>query len=281
MAEVKYGPEIEDIRRFIEILSVHKKVTFITTSSRSPYVEKFGESPKSSQLALNIAERLRRKEIEVDVIDASKLNIHNCLGCVSEIHGNNCGVKESAVKDKEKNPHGHLRCWASHDFKDDELYKIANSIYDSQAVIFFGSQRWGSVNAIYQKVIERLDWIENMHTTLGEKNTVSDIQAGLVVIGQNWNVNHSLTIQKKVLEYFGFQVPEGLFMGWQYTRDENDENPESYRNAPNTFENSWGIPLYRWEKKESDKLSTEKEPNESEKVFYTFKEYLNEIKNIE
>ena len=93
MAEVKYGPEIEDIRRFIEILSVHKKITFITTSSRSPYVEKFGESPKSSQLALNIAERLRRKEIAVDVIDASKLNIHNCLGCVSELHGNNCGVK--------------------------------------------------------------------------------------------------------------------------------------------------------------------------------------------
>jgi hypothetical protein len=39
--------------------------------------------------------------------------------------------------------------------------------------------------------------------------------------------------------------------------------------------------LYKWEKKESDKLSIEKEPNESEKVFYTFKEYLNEIKNIE
>jgi hypothetical protein len=50
MIDVKYGFEIEDVRRFIEKLTPCKKVTFITTSSRSPYVEKFGESPKSSQI---------------------------------------------------------------------------------------------------------------------------------------------------------------------------------------------------------------------------------------
>ena len=279
MAEVKYGPEIEDIRRFIEILSVHKKITFITTSSRSPYVEKFGESPKSSQLALNIAERLRRKEIAVDVIDASKLNIHNCLGCVSELHGNNCGVKESAVKDDVKNPHGHLRCWASHDFEDDELYKIANAIYASQAVIFFGSQRWGSVNAIYQKVIERLDWMENMHSTLGEKSTIDNIMAGLVVIGQNWQGDQSLTTQRKVLEFFGFQVPEELYMGWQYTRDVNDESPEAYRDAVDTFEIAWNTPLFHWEKEKGTELSTDEKPNESQ-TFRTFNEFVNEIKSI-
>jgi len=119
MIDVKYGFEIEDVRRFIEKLTPCKKVTFITTSSRSPYVEKFGESPKSSQLARSLAEKLKQRDIKVEVIDAAKLNIHNCLGCVSELHGNNCGVKESAVKDDVKNPHGHLRCWASHDFEDD------------------------------------------------------------------------------------------------------------------------------------------------------------------
>jgi multimeric flavodoxin WrbA len=280
MIDVKYGFEIEDVRRFIEKLTPCKKVTFITTSSRSPYVEKFGESPKSSQLARNLAEKLKQRDIKVEIIDAAKLNIHNCLGCVSEIHGNNCGVKESAVKDDVKNPHGHLRCWASHDFEDDELYKIANAIYDSQAVVFFGSQRWGSVNAIYQKVIERLDWIENMHTTLGEKSTVENIMMGLVVIGQNWQVDQSLTTQKKVLEFFGFQVPEELFMGWQYTRDSNDESPESYKASPDAFEVAWNTPVFHWEKEKGTELSNEKQPNESDATFRTFNEFINEIKSI-
>jgi multimeric flavodoxin WrbA len=280
MIDVKYGFEIEDVRRFIEKLTPCKKVTFITTSSRSPYVEKFGESPKSSQLARNLAEKLKQRDVKVEIIDAAKLNIHNCLGCVSELHGNNCGVKESAVKDDVKNPHGHLRCWASHDFEDDELYKIANAIYDSQAVIFFGSQRWGSVNAIYQKVIERLDWMENMHSTLGEKSTIDNIMAGLVVIGQNWQVDQSLTTQKKVLEFFGFQVPEELYMGWQYTRDANEESPESYRDAVDTFEVAWNTPLFHWEKEEGTELSTDEKPNESDTTFRTFNEFVNEIKSI-
>ena len=279
MIDVKYGFEIEDVRRFIEKLTPCKKVTFITTSSRSPYVEKFGESPKSSQLARSLAEKLKQRDIKVEVIDAAKLNIHNCLGCVSELHGNNCGAKESAIKDDVKNPHGHLRCWASHDFEDDELYKIANAIYDSQAVVFFGSQRWGSVNAIYQKVIERLDWMENMHSTLGEKSTIDNIMAGLVVIGQNWQVDQSLTTQKKVLEFFGFQVPDELFMGWQYTRDSNEESPESYRDAVDTFEVAWNTPLFHWEKENGTELSTDEKPNESQ-TFRTFNEFVNEVKKI-
>lgn len=274
MIDVKYGFEIEDVRRFIEKLTPCKKVTFITTSSRSPYVEKFGESPKSSQLARSLAEKLKQRDIKVEIIDAAKLNIHNCLGCVSELHGNNCGVKESAVKDDVKNPHGHLRCWASHDFEDDELYKIANAIYDSQAVVFFGSQRWGSVNAIYQKVIERLDWMENMHSTLGEKSTIDNIMAGLIVIGQNWQVDQSLTTQKKVLEFFGFQVPEELFMGWQYTRDANEESPASYRDAVDTFEVAWNTPLFHWEKEKGTELSNDEKPNESQS-FRTFEEFRN------
>ena len=254
MLQIKYGPEIEDTRRFLEILSEHKKVTFITTSSRSPYVEKFGESPKSSQLARKLSENLERRGVKVNIIDATKLEIKNCLGCVSEVHGNNCGAKESAVKDKEKNPNGKLRCWASHDFEDDELWKISKSIYESQAVIFFGSQRWGSVNAMYQKVIERL-----------------------VIIGQNWKVEESITTQKKVLEFFGFQTPDPLFIGWQYTRDSNDETQESYKNAVDTFEQAWNMQIFKWEKPEGTELSIEKS-NESN--FVTFKDFLNEVKNI-
>jgi multimeric flavodoxin WrbA len=250
---------------------------FVTTSNRSPYVAKQGERAKSSQLADHLAYLLRQKGCDVEVIDASSLTIHNCLGCVSELHGNQCGAKASKVKDEKKNPTGHLRCWASHDFEDDELWKIVNPLYESDAVVFFASQRWGSANAIYQKLIERLDWIENMHTSLGEENSVKDIQAGLVIIGQNWKVEESLLTQKKVLEFYGFKTPDSLFIGWQYTRDSNDETQESYRNAVDTFEQAWNIKLFNWEKPKGTELSIEKS-NESH--FVTFKDFLNEIKNL-
>ncbi len=278
--EVKYGRELEDVSRFIETLGSLKKVVFVTTSSRSPYVEKNGESPKSSQLANSIAESLRNRGVQVEVIDGAKLNIHNCLGCVSEIHGNHCGVKEAKLKDETKNPNGLLRCWASHDFEDDELWKISKSVYESQAVIFFGSQRWGSVNAIYQKIIERLDWMENMHTTLGEENSIANIYAGLVLIGQNWRVQESLELQKQVLTFFGFKQDDNLYLGWQYTRDVNDENKGSYLDAPSAFEDSWDMSVYRWEKKKGTELSVEQKTDESKQFVRDFSSFLKAVSSI-
>jgi multimeric flavodoxin WrbA len=272
MIQVKYGPEIADVTSFLNVLSKHKKVTFVTTSNRSPFVEKkYGESPKSTQLANHLAESLRRRGVKVSVVDGAKLKIYNSLGCVSELKGSFCGVKASLVKDKEKNPHGHLRCWASHDFKDDELWKIVNEMYESQAIIFFGSQRWGNVNAVYQKIIERLDWIESRWATLDGENTVKDIQAGLILLGQNWRVQESLEVQKEVLKFYGFKVEDPLFIGWQYTRDVKDETEESYKQAPVTFQDAWNMKLMVKKPQEEFELY---EDEVKEEGFPTFLQYI-------
>lgn len=272
MIQVKYGPEIADATNFLEVLSKHKKVTFVTTSTRSPFVEKkYGESPKSTQLANHLAESLRRRGVEVSVINGAKLKIYNSLGCVSELKGSFCGVKSSLVKDKEKNPHGHLRCWASHDFKDDELWKIVNEMYESQAIIFFGSQRWGNVNAVYQKIIERLDWIESRWATLDGVNTVKDIQAGLILLGQNWRVQESLEVQRDVLKFYGFKIEDPLFIGWQYTLDVEDETEESYKQAPITFQDAWNMKLMVKKQQEEFDLY---EDDAKEEGFPTFLQYI-------
>jgi multimeric flavodoxin WrbA len=247
--QVKYGPEMENIYPFLTTLSGEKRVLFVTTSNRSEYIEGLGEKPKSTLVAEHMAKLLEEKGVEVQIIDAAKLKIHNCLGCVSELHGNMCGSKKAKVKDEKKNPHGHLRCWASVDYPDDEIWRIANAIYDSTAVVFFASQRWGNPNAIYQKVIERLDWIENIHYTYGEPSTIKGKKAGFILLGQNWRVQESIETQQQVLSYFGFDTPSELYMGWQYTRDAEDESEESYKEAPLTFEQSWGIEIPE-EKKE-------------------------------
>jgi hypothetical protein len=62
-------------------------------------------------------------------------------------------------------------------------------------------------------------------------------------LGQNWRVQESLEVQQQVLEFFGFQTPEELFMGWQFTRDVMDEEQKSYQEAPNTFEQAWGVEI--------------------------------------
>jgi multimeric flavodoxin WrbA len=158
------------------------------------------------------------------------------VGNVSTADGNHCGVKEALLKNKEKNPSGYHRCWVSYSHKDDELWKITKPLFESTAVIFFMSIRWGQANAFYQKLIERLDWIENRHTTLKESNIVKNIKAGTIAVGQQWNGKEVVDTQKKVLEFYGFKVPKELSWNWQYSDNPYLETKESYINAINVFD---------------------------------------------
>lgn len=210
-----------------------KKVLFICTSTRW---EGDKEMPKSTRLAHMIADHLD----DVKIIDASKLHIYQCEGNVSKSSGNNCGDKASVLKDKEKNPSGCHRCWASFNHADDELWKISKDLLESDVVIFFVSVRWGSANGIYQKIIERLSWIDNRHTTLGEDNIVENIEAGIIAIGHNWNGANVIELQKQVLTFYGFQVPQELSWNWQWTSDANDESQSGYLQDPKDFEARFG-----------------------------------------
>lgn len=226
--------EVSEARKLLEktlnYLEKKDKILFITTSNRWKGDK---EIPKSSRLALWLKEELGDK---VTILDASKLKIYNCEGNVSTNEGNKCGLKESTLKDKKKNPSGYHRCWASLNNKDDELWKISKELFDSEVVMFFVSVRWGQTNAYYQKLIERLDWIENRHTTLGENNIIKDIDAGIVTVGQNWNGENVTKTQKQVYKFYGFNVPNELSWNWQYTSNSNDESKRSYITAPKAFE---------------------------------------------
>ncbi len=208
-----------------------KKVTFITTSNR--WKGDNNDIPKSSIIAKLIKKYVSGPKIEI--IDISKLKIHVCEGNVSTFKGNNCGVKEALMKDEKKNPHNIHRCWASVNNKDDELYKVVNSLIDSQLVIFFTSVRWGQTNSIYQKLIERLTWLENRHATLGEDNILKNVKAGIVIIGHNFNGNDILDTQRQVLKFFGFNVQNNLCWNHQHTNKTSDESQASYKKSSLSF----------------------------------------------
>ena len=91
--------DFENIDKTIKILKKFKKVLFLTCSNRyQKILEK--QSPKSTILAEVIAQNLDN----VTIINVPDLNIYPCEGNVSREDGNQCGLKEALLKDKEKNP---------------------------------------------------------------------------------------------------------------------------------------------------------------------------------
>lgn len=198
-----------------------KKILFLTTSNRWSGDK---ELPKSSI----IADELIKKLGTGTIINVSKLRIFPCEGNVSTKRGNTCGLKDAMLKDKEKNPTGNIRCWASLNNKTDELYKVANAIFEADIIIFFGSVRWGKMNSIYAELIERLTWLENRHSTLGESNLLKDKECGIVAVGHNWNGENVVKLEKEVFKFFGFKTPEQLSFNWQWTNNKNDESKEGY-----------------------------------------------------
>lgn len=231
------------------------KVLFITTSTRYPFNTQYDkgghelEIPKSTELALFIKDSIPNKS---EWIDIPQLKILPCEGNVSHVTGNTCGVMDSKLKDRSKNPTGHHRCWASVNDLSDELWKVSKEIFKADTVLFFGSVRWGQANGEYQKLIERLTWLENRHSTLGEDNLLEGKKAGFICIGQNWNGENVTIVQKNVLNFFGFDTPDNLFWNWQYTNVATDETQESYKMSHDKFHHDLGMPHVEIKEKKSE-----------------------------
>ena len=178
---------LDPAARLIRHLESKNGILLLTTSTRfegHPW-----DIPKTTQLALRIRDHLRKKRKRVTVIDVAKLRIHTCEGNISAKRGNDCGVLAAKLPDRAKNPTGQHRCWASINNADDQLYKVSRELFRSQAVVFFVSVRWGQANSVYQRLFERLSWIENRSSSLGEApiRQLRKLEAGIVVFGHNWN----------------------------------------------------------------------------------------------
>jgi multimeric flavodoxin WrbA len=222
----------KSLKKTIDILKTKKKVLLLSCSNRYNWDKNDIDIPKSKMIAMYINEQLGDKSVLIDVTD---LKILPCEGNVSRKDGNTCGVLKAMLDDKEKNPSNQHRCWASFNNKSDELWKISKELFESDAVIFFSSIRWGQANMYYQNLIERLNWLESRHTTLGESNIIQNIESGFICVGQNWNGENVTKTQMKVHEFYGFKTNYSLYWNWQYTNDENDETKKSYKNSYGKF----------------------------------------------
>lgn len=216
------------LEKTISELEKLDKVLLLTCSNRYNWDPNKMDIPKSTILALIIDEYLGNKST---LIDVPELKIYPCEGNVSRAEGNSCGLKKAILKDKNKNPSGEHRCWANINNPDDELWKISKELLASNAVVFFTSVRWGQASMFYQKLIERLTWLENRHTTLGESNIIANIESGFICTGQNWNGLDVVDTQRKVHSFYGFKPNDKLYWNWQYTYKLSDETQTSYKDS--------------------------------------------------
>lgn len=219
---------LKSLERTISELEKLDKVLLLACSNRYNWDMNKVDIPKSTILAMVIDEYLGDKST---LIDVPELKIYPCEGNVSRAEGNSCGLMKAKLKDDKKNPSGHHRCWANINFPDDELWKISKELLESNAVVFFSSVRWGQASVFYQKLIERLTWLENRHSTLGESNLLENIQSGFICTGQNWNGLDVVDTQRRVHTFYGFKPNDLFYWNWQYTNKMSDETQGSYQKA--------------------------------------------------
>jgi len=227
------------LKNTIKELEKYKKVLLLTCSNRGEEVSKT-QLPKSSILARVIHNNLDNSTI----IDVTKLKIYPCEGNVSRMEGNVCGIKEALLDDPEKNPSGYHRCWASVHNPDDELWKVSKELFESDCVIFFASVRWGAANMFYQKLIERLNWINNRFIPYGEENIIKDISSGFIIIGQHKYGDDITELQYNNHEYYGFNVNKELYWNWNAEDIEfDDETLQGYLDSYPEFFDEFKIKI--------------------------------------
>jgi multimeric flavodoxin WrbA len=227
------------LKNTIKELGKYKKVLLLTCSNRGEEVSKT-QLPKSSILARVIHNNLDNSTI----IDVTKLKIYPCEGNVSRMEGNVCGIKEALLDDPEKNPSGYHRCWASVHNPDDELWKISKELFESDCVVFFASVRWGAANMFYQKLIERLNWINNRFIPYGEENIIKNISSGFIIIGQHKYGDDITELQYNNHEYYGFDVNKELYWNWNAEDIEfDDETLQGYLDSYPEFFDEFKIKI--------------------------------------
>lgn len=180
----------------------------------------------TSKMVLTKLSDVLNKKHDIDFIDANDLHIVPNLSCYSS------GGKSCASKDA-----GKYRCWAHKlslenpdDYKGkDEMGIIYDALEWCDVIIWGTSVRWGSHSALLQKIIERMNTLENRQVVYGEKNPLKDKKCGVVVTGQHYKsqqvADHLLT----QFGWFGFTVNSSYSFTWQRSLDprleqEDDNN---------------------------------------------------------
>jgi len=182
----------------------------------------------TSKMVLSHLSDILNKDHDIDFVDANDLHIVPNLSCYSS-GGKNCASKDA----------GKYRCWAhklSHENPDeyngkDEMGILYDALSWCDLVIWGTSVRWGSHSALMQKIIERMNTLENQQTVYGEENPLKGKKCGVVVTGQHYKAQQVAEHLITQFGWFGFNVDPSYMLTWQKSQDIHQEQ-EGDNNDP-------------------------------------------------
>ena len=200
------------------------KILVLHTTTHNP------KESSSAALAQKCVHKLASytAQPEVRFVDVAKLHIVENLSCYSN-GKTHCADPKS----------GKYRCWAHYLSQQnpeeyggkDEMGVVYDGLAWADVVILVTSNRWGSHTAVAQRMIERMNTIENRSSVYGEPYPLLGKKLGIIVTGLHWEtprIGHNLLT---ALRWFGFatQEDETNVLCWQRTRDAYFEHPENDR----------------------------------------------------
>jgi len=88
-------------------------------------------------------------------------------------------------------------------------------------VLFSTSTRWGSHSALCQKIIERMDTLENRAVSFGEPYPLRGKKLGVVATGLHWHTGEMANRLNETLRWFGFATApdDTSVLAWQRSGD--------------------------------------------------------------
>ena len=186
------------------------------------------EESSSAALARAAVQRMKDyvPDAQIKLIDASKLHIVQNLSCYS--NGKSHCADPAA---------GKYRCWAHvSSLEDPKKYGGIDQmpvIYDglmwADVVIFSTSTRWGMRSALCQKIIERMNTLENRAVAYGESYPLRGKKLGVVCTGVDWRTDDAAASMLDALRWWGFATtPDAsCALWWQRSMDPYFEQPDN------------------------------------------------------
>lgn len=121
------------------------------------------------------------------------------------------------------------------DMKDD-FDLVLKKIAESEIIIFATSIHWGQPSSIMQKVIERLNQIDDEYLETGKASVLKHKVAGMVITGHEDGAQNVIETLANALIWYGFVIPPESVTYWVGESGKKfSDDTESRRNNKDTI----------------------------------------------
>lgn len=209
------NPLLEDLK-LLKYQTTENSINIlgISTTNLSPKLPRFSTSEDALEKSLAYAEE--KYGAATKMVKIRELEFRNCEGYYSQ-HSHACTWPCSIT---EMNPEDGMT----------EIYE--SMILWADIVIVSTPIRWGNASALYYKMAERLNCVQNQ-ITIKDKILIHNKIASFIITGGQDNIQHVAGQMMCFFTELGFTFPPFSFLGWSrgWTSEDMDKNVMQFKKS--------------------------------------------------